>query len=488
MKIHFSDFFDVPASVVAAYGAFNISLINDIPVFIDPFLIFNSKKKAYKRLHDEIIDYVRFLRDESASEAPSPGLLKNWYYFPEVKENWLGYSKQGNSGSGLGKSFATSLHQNLGSLFSDFGKERITRGSHLEKLCLVKDGVGRDNISDFTTNLIKGFLCEYTQKFAELHLDKRHIREFAVTHASFNRGTKSWETRRYRLPSHNRKFVLLTPRDILTKDEAWINKTDMIGDFDDIAATISNQQIRDQINHYLMSQLPKDPKKREIDSAVAKTFLKFPDLIDFYIRHKEDNGSAAVALSNEKMKASEDAFINNVAKLSEELRKIGFYEERGDTLAESHRRVEYLKKVIENNDGYRIFYIRGKPVQRESDLQLMFKLTWYAAVEDVNAEVNNGRGPVDFKISRGSSDSTLVEFKLASNSKLKQNLENQVAIYEAANQTRKSIKVILHFNEEELLKVNKVMKELGLAGDKNIVLIDASRDNKVSASKAKQKK
>ncbi|WP_213605423.1 hypothetical protein [Pseudoxanthomonas japonensis] len=299
MKIHFSDFFEIPASTVTAHGAFNVSLINDIPVFIDPFLIFNSKKKSYQRLHEEIIEYVRFLRDESVSETPAPGLMKSWYYFPEVKENWLGYSKRGNSGSGLGKSFATSLHKNLGTLFSDFGSEKVTRGSHLEKLCLVKDGVGRDNISDFTTNLIKGFLCEYTQEFAEKHLDKKYIKEFAVTHASFNFDTKSWETRRYKLPCHNRKFVLLTPRDILTKDEAWINKTDMIGDFDDIAAAIPNQQIRDQINHYLASQLPKDPRKKEIDSAVTKTFLKFPELIDFYIRHKEDNGAAAVALSND---------------------------------------------------------------------------------------------------------------------------------------------------------------------------------------------
>ncbi|TON37876.1 hypothetical protein CGH57_24740, partial [Vibrio parahaemolyticus] len=84
-------------------------------------------------------------------------------------------------------------------------------------------------------------------------------------------------------------------------------------------------------------------------------------------------------------------------------------------------------------DGYKIFYIKGEPVKRESDLQLLFRLTWFASVSDVNAEVNNGRGPVDYKISRGNRDKTLVEFKLASNSKLKQNLKNQVQVYEAAN-------------------------------------------------------
>lgn len=70
-------------------------------------------------------------------------------------------------------------------------------------------------------------------------------------------------------------------------------------------------------------------------------------------------------------------------------------------------------------------------------MQVIYKLTWYATDDDVNAEVNNGRGPVDYKISRGSKDSTIVEFKLASNPKLKQNLQHQVRVYEDANQTKK---------------------------------------------------
>ena len=134
------------------------------------------------------------------------------------------------------------------------------------------------------------------------------------------------------------------------------------------------------------------------------------------------------------------------------------------------------------NDGYKIFYVDGQPVKREADLQLIFRLTWFATPSDVNSEVNNGRGAVDYKISRGSKDSTLVEFKLASNSKLKQNLANQVHIYEKANQTKKSIKVILYFSEIELNKVLKIMKELNLKEGKTLVLIDADRTDKPSAS------
>lgn len=96
--------------------------------------------------------------------------------------------------------------------------------------------------------------------------------------------------------------------------------------------------------------------------------------------------------------------------------------------------------------------------------------------------VRQGRGAVDYKISRGCKDSTLVEFKLASNSKLKQNLANQVQIYEKSNHTKKSIKVILFFSETELNKVLKILKELNLKEGKTLVLIDADRNDKPSAS------
>ena len=63
VKIHFSDNFGVDQASVEAYGAFNISLVNDIPLFIDPFLLFNSEKSEYQALHDRMISYLRFLRD-----------------------------------------------------------------------------------------------------------------------------------------------------------------------------------------------------------------------------------------------------------------------------------------------------------------------------------------------------------------------------------------------------------------------------------------
>src|SRR5260221_6191746 len=97
-RIYFTDFFDVPPDVLADYGAFNVACIVDLPLFIDPFLLFTSSKPEYQALHNEIIRYLSFLRDKSVEGSINDGLLKAWYCFPEVKQNRLGFCLTGTSG------------------------------------------------------------------------------------------------------------------------------------------------------------------------------------------------------------------------------------------------------------------------------------------------------------------------------------------------------------------------------------------------------
>ena len=231
--------------------------------------------------------------------------------------------------------------------------------------------------------------------------------------------------------------------------------------------------------------MDKDSKKAECHAAYDALLKKFPQLIEWYIKYKEDSGDKAKASSARKVTKSEQIYITQISELVSQLAvETEFYKRGVDTFQECRDRVEFLKAEIENNGAYRLFYHDGRPIKRESDLQILFRLTWYATPSDFNSEVNNGRGPVDFKISRGSKDKTLIEFKLASNSKLRQNLEKQVAVYEAANRTRNSLKVIFYFSATELAKVTKIIAELKLTDDDTIYLVDCRNDNKPSASNA----
>lgn len=73
LNIYFSDFFGVDEDIIESYGAVNISLINDMPLFVDPFLLFNSEKEEYQRIHNNIIQYLLFLQ-EQAEKYPTPPL------------------------------------------------------------------------------------------------------------------------------------------------------------------------------------------------------------------------------------------------------------------------------------------------------------------------------------------------------------------------------------------------------------------------------
>lgn len=485
ININFSDFFNVSPDILEKYGAFNVSLVADLPLFIDPFLLFNSAKPEYQALHEKIIAYVRFLRDKAVDEAVTPGLKKSWYTFPEIKQNWLGFSATGNNGSGLGKDFASALHSNLNRIFNDFGQERVTRGSHLERLCLIGSGVGKDHLSDFTTNLIQEFLLNYTQTFAQEYIKPKLRKKVTVSKVRFNFSTETWERGIYDLPCCNNDYVLLTPIDLLTKDEPWINRPELLDDFDRIPLAIPNDELRAQINNYFLKMLPDDAKRKHRREAAAATIQHFPEIIDYYIKYKEDHGDEAENISALKVQESKTLYIEQLRQLVVSLNEnTSFYNVVGDTYNEAYERVLFLKDIIENKDGYRTFYLNDKPIGTEEDLQIMYRLTWRGSPSDINREVNNGRGSVDFKASRGSKDKTLVEFKLAKNTKLKSNLEKQVAIYEKANDTHTSIKVILFFTEDEHEKVIRCLNELGIRDNKNIVLIDARSDNKPSASTA----
>lgn len=495
IKTYFNEYVDIDEQILEDYGALNVSLVNDLPLFIDPFLLFESKNPEYQVLHDKIINHIKFLCQKNSGAPLSKGKEEQLMFFPEIKQTWLGFSVVGNGGSGLGKHFATQMKTSL-KIFANPG-QKVYKSEHIEKLCIMAPGVGRDFISDFTTNLIHEYLLEYTEKFAIQNIDKKHLKTVSVKRVCFDYTLERWMSKTFTLPWLFQDHVILTPKDILTKDEAWINSNDLVTKYSEIAASINNDSLRCAINDYFQSKLPapqinpktkkqKPPSRSDFAEAVYETISKHPEFVDFYLKYKEDDGENAVSISDENVKEVQETFIENVKGLIRKLADVDFYKPESDSHLEAKKRVNFLKQVIENNDGYQLFYHSdGKPIKREKDLQIIYRLTWYATIFDVNSETNNGRGPVDYKVSYGNRDKTLVEFKLASNSKMKQNLENQLEVYKKANETEKGLKVILFFSAEEHAKTITILKDLELDKDENVILIDARRDNKVSASNVK---
>lgn len=484
----FSSFFDVDKGAIDGYGALDISLVNDLPLFIDPFLLFSSDDEGFQRIHREIVRYLLFLKRQAAKRTASPdGMLAAWFMFPEVKQTWLGFSETGNSGLGLGKDFALGLFNGLNTVFKDFGEEGMLESPHMEKFSLLRPNIGKDKISDFTTNFAKRFLLNYTEQFALEHIDPSKRQELNIGRVFFDYDTKRWLPEKHTLPVFNGDFVLLTPKSILTREETFINSTDMVGSALRFAPSIGNEALRFQFVEFITSVFADEKaKKKARDDAVQDFILKHPEIINYYIKYKEEHAEQAHAISDADVNAVKQFLIDASSSMSDVLASgTPFYSTGTSSFNEAKMRVLYLKDAIENQDVWRLLWHNGDTPSREADIQLLFRLVWKESVYDLNREPNNGRGPVDYTVSKGSADKAIVEFKLAKNTKLKQNLENQVDIYKAANKTDCAVTVIIFYTEQEQKKVETMLNGLGLQGNEQIVVIDARRDNKVSASNAK---
>lgn len=497
-RIKFSTYFSVNKKDLDKEGFFNISLISDLPLFIDPFHLFYNSDKNYQKLHKSIISYLCFLREISskynASKIPE-SIINSYYKFPEVKQNWFGFSYIGNDGHGLGKKFAKALNANFNELFTDFGSGK--KSYHLEKLTLIADRVGKDSISDFTTNLIHGFLAEKTEEFTKKYIDKSKTDIFTVKRAEFDYVAQVWKPKTYTLPKYNGDYVLLTPKNLLTKNDTWINKTNFIEDFEQIPSAMSNDVLREQLLRYFNQKL-KEYEKTKINKktnkiegyqtqetkgkAVIETVRQFPQTIDVYIKIKEDKGAQAKALSEGYVSETEVFFENQFSNFAQNVDTTN--KKKPTSCQEAYKRALFFKECVELHDNYKNLYDGDKPAN-EDWIQRMFWFVWYGSESDLNRESANGLGKPDFTVSKGRKDKTIVEFKLASSNSLEKNILNQLEKYKEVNNTDKGIWVIVFFTFEENKKVLDILKKHKLEEDKNYILVDARKDNKISASKIK---
>lgn len=500
----FSERYNLADNILSDYGAIEINFLADRPLFIDPMLIFNSTKKDYKLIYDSIICYLKFLFSKCKDRVLSKAELKTWFMFNEVKENWLGYSRSGNEGCGLdipfGRFFSSKINMVLDT-------NNISKTIHFEKISLLDSKIGKDKISDFTTNLIKSFLAEYTQTFALKYLKKTDYEEFPVDKAEFDYNTESFITKRYFLPYviKNKKgrlikeYVLLTPRDILREEDQSINYNDMISNKFNICRSIDNEVLRTNIENFIQVQLDSYKqecieKKKKIKDNVLNKIEKtsfdeiikmYPVVLDYYIKYKEENpeGDLTNALLERQYN---DTYYSENAKAVKTLINQNFSVVHSiNPSEEAINRITEFKRIMEV-EGYKYCYNENNIfVKKEPELQMMFRLALIGSAFNIDKEVNNGSGPVDFKISYGKELAQLIEFKLASNPKLT-HVFKQVASYENANNTGKApFIVVFYSNDKEFNKVNKILIDNKKLKQLNKTIFIINCKKKVSASNEK---
>ena len=246
----------------------------DIPLGIDPFLLYKSRNSTFVRLHDIILKAfnagIQALREGKSEEA------RYLFDFPEVHEIGFGYSRQSKRGSGVGDFLASLIIEAL-----ENSPALLERGvRHIEEMQLASIGIGSDRISDITANLIKAFLIEYTQKQCKMW-EIPLMQNVPISHI-FDPDCFEWCDRYVDLPISpvDKQPILLVPRRIV-RNLPWIN-------YDDYFRTEFSSYLR-AIRKKGGAKAKKSLNKNQVISITRAQIER----IDRYIKAKEETAAQA---------------------------------------------------------------------------------------------------------------------------------------------------------------------------------------------------
>jgi hypothetical protein len=193
----------------------------DLPLAIDPFLLFKSRDPEYRALHDLVLNVFNAgIRAVNAGQLDGARTILT---FPEVAEIGLGYSSSSRRGSGVGTYLTELIIETL--LGSPQLQQRGVR--HVEEMQLLSAGIGPDRVSDIVANILKSFLVDYTQR--QCAIWGLEVKSGVPLPHVYNHSAGSWEDIHTDLPVSDAdgRPILLVPRRVV-RVLPWINYDDFV--------------------------------------------------------------------------------------------------------------------------------------------------------------------------------------------------------------------------------------------------------------------
>ena len=194
------DFVDVPVD-------------GDILLFVDPFAISQRVDPWSQQCNRTIVSFFQHVVDAIGSHnlELARGLLR---HLREPNETRLGFSRGRPQGAGIGYGQSEQLLEAL----QESSAVRTGFISSLEEAEILIEGVGRDKISDLSTNIIRKSLAEYTLEQCKLHniaTQSVPLKPYYSVEEGF------WQSDYFELPVAQGKPVLLVPKIIIRYDPAY---------------------------------------------------------------------------------------------------------------------------------------------------------------------------------------------------------------------------------------------------------------------------
>ena len=239
--ILFSTHFKVDPKDLAKLGVLDPTLNADTKLFIDPFLIPESKHpeiaKGGRNTYEKHFETVIKLLAGSKKEDDTPWRsARRMMEFPELKFTCLGYGGQSVSGSGSGAFTTDSVMQTAREIV-DLG---VDDPDLFVAMGLFEDGIGPDRISDMATNVILPNLLTFNARI--LRAIDVPVKKVTITLKNGN----SFEAELSINPCLKEETpVVLVPADIL-------RDLPIATDWSDVAdAAAKNSVLRNKVNRQI---------------------------------------------------------------------------------------------------------------------------------------------------------------------------------------------------------------------------------------------
>jgi len=131
-------------------------LDEDIPLYVDPFLLWKSPSYQDKSLHGSILNtfnHIGFMARRGSADQALAQIVRA----SECDEVGLGLSVT-RKGKRLGRTQARAILR----LFEDVPEYNQHGFQNLEEIQFFVDGISKDRVSDFACSFMKSFLIDYT--------------------------------------------------------------------------------------------------------------------------------------------------------------------------------------------------------------------------------------------------------------------------------------------------------------------------------------
>ncbi|WP_342431088.1 hypothetical protein [Neobacillus sp. FSL H8-0543] len=181
----------------------------DIPLFIDPYFLSMRSDPWSLDAHRTVESFFHYVIDlyDAGRKSDAKSLFQN---LSEPNETCFGVSNGKPRGRGVGTDEAVEIFDNLVS------SNALEHGlvSHLEDLAIFVENVGKDKISDLTTNVIRNHLIDYTKTQCELH--GIPLTQNVPTGFFWDAVRKQWNNDYNKMLVIDGKVILLVPKSIVS--------------------------------------------------------------------------------------------------------------------------------------------------------------------------------------------------------------------------------------------------------------------------------